>query len=76
MKSTLNPADYDYLPPQLLERLGRAIDASGEADDFCRGRRAAIEFFLGAIVPEALGLGAAIVIGAEPLYAAPVAGFA
>jgi alkylation response protein AidB-like acyl-CoA dehydrogenase len=60
----------------LLERVGRAIDASAESDDFGRGRRAAIEFFLSAIVPEALGLGAAITVGAAPLYAAPVAGLA
>jgi hypothetical protein len=60
----------------LLERLGRAIDASGESDDFMRGRRAAIEYFLSAIVPEALGLGAAVTAGAEQLYRAPVAGLA
>ena len=60
----------------LLERLARAIDTGSHADDFLRGRRAAIEYFLGSVVPEALGLGAAVAIGAAPLYAAPVEGLA
>jgi len=60
----------------LLERLGRAVDSAPEQDEFLRGRGAAIDFFLGAVVPEALGLGAAITVGSEPLYAAPVAGLA
>jgi hypothetical protein len=60
----------------LLERLDRSIVATGERDDFVRGRRAAIDYFLGAVVPEALGLGAAITVGSAPLYAAPVAGLA
>jgi hypothetical protein len=60
----------------LLERVGRAIDASGGADDFTCGRRAATEYFLSAVVPEALGLGAAITFGSAPLYAAPVTGLA
>jgi hypothetical protein len=60
----------------LLERLARAIDSTGETDDFLRARRAAIEYFLGSVVPEALGLGAAVTEGAKPLYAAPVAGLA
>jgi hypothetical protein len=60
----------------LLERVARAIDSGAEGDDFRRGRRAAIEYFLTAIVPEALGLGAAITTGAAPLYAAPVEGLA
>ena len=41
----------------LMERLGRAIDA-GEGDTANAGRRAAIEYFLSVVVPEALGLGA------------------
>ena len=41
----------------LMERLGRAIDA-GESETVSSGRRAAIEYFLSVIVPEALGLGA------------------
>ena len=55
----------------LLERLGRAIDAEPESDDFLKGRRAAIDYFLVAIVPEALGLGAAAGLGAESLYRVP-----
>jgi alkylation response protein AidB-like acyl-CoA dehydrogenase len=53
----------------LMERLGRAID-SGESDSNA-GRRAAIEYFLSVIVPEALGLGAAVEAGAELLFRAP-----
>jgi len=53
----------------LMERLGRAID-SGESDSNA-GRRAAIEYFLSVIVPEALGLGAAVEAGAELLFTAP-----
>ena len=60
----------------LLERLARAIDAAGQVDDFQRGRRAAIEYFLEAVVPEALGLGAAVTAGARQLYRAPVEGLA
>ena len=52
----------------LLERLGRVVDAETETDGFIRGRRAAIDYFLAAIVPEALGLGAAAQTGAELLY--------
>ena len=53
----------------LLERLGRAIDA-GEAPNVNAARRAAIEYFLCVIVPEAIGLGAATEMGAELLYRA------
>ncbi|HET7708214.1 MAG TPA: acyl-CoA dehydrogenase [Sphingomicrobium sp.] len=60
----------------LLERLARALEIEPGQDDFLRGRRTASDFFLGAIVPEALGLGAAVTLGAQPLYAAPVAGLA
>jgi len=54
----------------LMERLGRAIDA-GEAAGVNAGRRAATEYFLSVIVPEALGLGASVEFGAELLYRAP-----
>jgi len=54
----------------LMERLGRAID-SGEGESGNSGRRAAIEYFLSVIVPEALGLGAAVETGAELLFRAP-----
>ena len=60
----------------LLERVARAIDADVKADNFLLGRRAAIEYFLAAVVPEALGLGAAVTAGATSLYAAPVDGLA
>jgi alkylation response protein AidB-like acyl-CoA dehydrogenase len=53
----------------LLERLGRAIDAGeGEGNP---GRRAAIEYFVSVIVPEALGLGAGVEAGAQLLFRAP-----
>ena len=54
----------------LMERLGRAIDA-GESETTSAGRRAAIEYYLSVIVPEALGLGAGAAAGAELLYRAP-----
>jgi hypothetical protein len=54
----------------LMERLGRAIDA-GESETTNSGRRAAIEYYLSVIVPEALGLGAAAAATAELLYRAP-----
>ena len=48
----------------LMERLGRAIDAGeGEGDSANAGRRAAIEYFLSVVVPEALGLGAGAAAG-------------
>ena len=53
----------------LMERLGRAIEA-GEGDGNA-GRRAAIEYFLAVIVPEALGLGAGMEAGADLLFSAP-----
>jgi hypothetical protein len=52
----------------LMERLGRAIDTGAEANT---GRRAAIEYFLSVIVPEALGLGAGAEASAELFYRAP-----
>ena len=54
----------------LMERLGSAIDA-GEGDSSNAGRRAAIEYFLSVVVPEALGLGAGAEATAEMLYGAP-----
>ena len=54
----------------LMERLGRAIDmGEGQAPP---GRRAAIEYFLAVVVPEALGLGAGAEVRAELFYRAPV----
>ena len=53
----------------LMERMGRAIDA-GEAEAG-KGRRAAVEYFLTVIVPEALGLGAGAGAMAELFYRAP-----
>jgi len=53
----------------LMERIGRA--AEGESDPFLKSRKAAADFFLAAIVPEALGLGAAAGTGAEMLYGVP-----
>jgi hypothetical protein len=55
----------------LLERLKRALEASAQKDDFSRGRSSAVDYFLGAVVPEALGLGAAAGAGAELLYRVP-----
>jgi hypothetical protein len=51
-----------------MERLGRAIDMGAEAST---GRRAAIEYFLAVVVPEALGLGAGAEARAELFYRAP-----
>ena len=51
----------------LLERLSRV----GDEDGMTAGRRSAIDYFLSAIVPEALGLGAAAALGAELIYRAP-----
>jgi alkylation response protein AidB-like acyl-CoA dehydrogenase len=53
----------------LMERLGSAIDA-GEGDS-SSGRRAAIEYFLSVVTPEALGLGAGAEATAEMLYGTP-----
>jgi 3-(methylthio)propanoyl-CoA dehydrogenase len=51
----------------LLERLSRVSDQEG----MNAGRRTAIDYFLSAVVPEALGLGAAAALGAEAIYRAP-----
>ena len=48
----------------LVERLANAPGASHRT-------RAAAEYFLSAVVPEALGLGAAAEVGAAQLYAVP-----
>jgi hypothetical protein len=53
----------------LMERLSRAIEL-GEAGNIKAGRRAAIEYFLSVIVPEAIGLGSAVESGAELLFRA------
>ena len=54
----------------LLERLARALRPI-EGGAFVAGRVAAIDYFLAAVVPEALGLGAAAGSGAALLYAVP-----
>ena len=55
----------------LLERLGRALDSMPRGErPLGPGRRAAIDYFIAAIVPEALGLGAAAGAGADLLYKA------
>ena len=55
----------------LMERLGRAIDAGeGEGDSANAGRRAAIEYFMSVVVPEALGLGAGAAARSDLLYGA------
>ena len=48
----------------LMERMSRAAQSAGD------GRRAAIGYFLSAVVPEALGIGASAAIGADLLYSA------
>ena len=50
----------------LLERIAR--EAEGD-DSFIASRRAAANYFVSAIVPEAIGLEAATGLGAELLYA-------
>ena len=56
----------------LLERQAAVVGTS----DFMAAKRAAANYFLSVVVPEALGLGAAAEIGAEPLYAVPAASLA
>ena len=56
----------------LLERQAAVVGTS----DFMTAKRAAASYFLSVVVAEALGLGAAAEIGAEPLYAFPVASLA
>ena len=58
----------------LLERLGRVTAVAD--DPFLASRKAAIDYFLCAVVPEALGLGAAAGSGAELLYKVPAEGLA
>jgi hypothetical protein len=52
----------------LIERIAR--DAEGD-DDFIQSRRAAANYFVSAIVPEAAGLESSAGAGAELLYAIP-----
>jgi alkylation response protein AidB-like acyl-CoA dehydrogenase len=52
----------------LMERLGRAMDQSGEDDAFTRSRLTAVHYFVDVVIPEALGLAAAAGSGAEMLY--------
>jgi alkylation response protein AidB-like acyl-CoA dehydrogenase len=52
----------------LMERIGRALEQSGEDDAFTRSRRAAVDYFSAVIVPEALGLAASAGCGAVLLY--------
>ena len=54
----------------LMERIGRALDTSADDDAFTASRRAAVEYFLDAVVPEALGLGASAGSGSKLLYGA------
>jgi 3-(methylthio)propanoyl-CoA dehydrogenase len=60
----------------LMDRQARAAQA-GEGDPlFLDMKRAAADFYLGCIVPEAIGLKAAAMAGAAPLYAVPPDAFA
>ena len=56
----------------LLERQAAIV---GEGD-FHAAKRAAATYFLSAVVPEALGLGAAAELGAAPLYTVPAGALA
>jgi 3-(methylthio)propanoyl-CoA dehydrogenase len=56
----------------LLERMARAARLAGDGGGALGpGRLAAIDYFLAAVVPEALGLGAAVQYGAAPLFSVP-----
>ena len=57
----------------LLERQAAIV---GDDSDFMTAKRAAAEYFLAAVLPEALGLGAAAELGAGPLYAVPAGALA
>ncbi|MBW4331205.1 acyl-CoA dehydrogenase [Stakelama sp. CBK3Z-3] len=59
----------------LMEREHRAVDAA-EMSDFAKMKRASTRFYGDQIVPEALGLKAAAVAGAEILYAIDPENFA
>ena len=56
----------------LLERQAAIVGGS----DFLGAKRAAANYFLTVVVSEALGLGAAAELGAEPLYAVPASALA
>ena len=46
----------------------QALADDGTSGDFAVGKRAAIEFYLERIVPEAMGLRAGAMAGADQLY--------
>ena len=56
----------------LLERQAAIVGDS----EFHAAKRAAAAYFLSAVVPEALGLGAAAELGADALYAVPAGALA
>ncbi|MDQ2877771.1 MAG: acyl-CoA dehydrogenase [Pseudomonadota bacterium] len=62
----------------LMERQGRAArsNSGGGHDAFAAMKRASTAFYLGQIVPEAMGLRAAATASAGALYALPAEGFA
>ena len=72
-----NIADLVYILDQIIfgreERVVHEVMTfdAGESETTSAGRRAAIEYYLSVIVPEALGLGAGAAAGAELLYRAP-----
>ncbi|MBR0552634.1 acyl-CoA dehydrogenase [Stakelama marina] len=59
----------------LMEREAKAADALGDSD-FAQMKKAAARFYVGQIVPEALGLKAAAMAPADPLYAVGAETFA
>lgn len=52
----------------LMSRQARLVDDISDGRDFAEGKRAAARFYLRCIIPEALGLRAAALAGAELLY--------
>ncbi|WNO54573.1 acyl-CoA dehydrogenase [Stakelama saccharophila] len=60
----------------LMEREGRAVEASGAEPDFAAMKAAAVRFYVDQIVPEALGLNAAATASADALYAVSADAFA
>ena len=67
LQEVLPPGEYNVALQAgwVLERQAAVVGTS----DFMASKRAAANYFLSVVVPEALGLGAAAEIGAEPLYA-------
>jgi len=51
-----------------MSRQARLVDDIADGQDFAEGKRAAARFYLRCIIPEALGLRAAALAGAELLY--------